>query len=53
MSAVEPNACTWCGIGQRDHYRQWTTAAGWHKWTEPTDEQRKARMLARRTRRTT
>lgn len=49
---TEPNACRWCGIGRREHMQRWTAAAGWHGWTEPTDEQRKARMLARRARRT-
>lgn len=46
--AAEPNGCRHCGAAQRFHCQRWTDAAGWHTWTEPTDEQRKARMLARR-----
>jgi hypothetical protein len=50
---IEPNACTWCDIGQREHLQRWTRSAGWHTWAAPTDEQRLERMLARRVRRTT
>ncbi|MDH6710107.1 hypothetical protein P3T27_006856 [Kitasatospora sp. MAA19] len=44
-----PNGCRWCGIDERVHARQWVEEAGWHAWTSPTGEQRKARMKARRT----
>lgn len=27
--------------------QRWTTGAGWHQWTEPTQEQILARMKAR------
>ena len=43
-----PNGCRWCGIAKAEHYRQWKLPAGWHVWADPTDEQRKERMLARR-----
>ncbi len=43
-----PNGCRWCGINERSHARQWVEEAGWHAWTTPTSEQRKARMKARR-----
>ncbi len=45
---AEPSGCRWCGIGKRRHGRQWTDDAGWHPWEQPTREQIKARMLARR-----
>lgn len=45
---VNPNGCRHCGIDQRRHARQWTEQAGWHTWTQPTQEQMKARMKARR-----
>lgn len=47
-ASVDPNACHWCGITQRGHGRQWTAQAGWHGWEQPTQEQIKAHMLARR-----
>lgn len=28
--------------------QHWTTEAGWHPWTQPTQQQIKARMRARR-----
>ena len=47
-----PSGCRWCGIDQRDHAQRWTPPSkggpGWHKWAQPTQEQIKARMLARR-----
>lgn len=47
-ATVEPNACHWCGIPKRGHGQQWIAQAGWHSWTQPTQNQIKARMLARR-----
>lgn len=41
-------ACRHCPHSEREHMQRWTTAAGWHQWTPPTDQQRLARMLARR-----
>ena len=45
---MEPSACTWCGIAQRPHGRQYADAAGWHAWEQPSQEQILARMKARR-----
>ncbi|MGW5477655.1 hypothetical protein [Streptomyces sp. NPDC004008] len=44
----EPSACRWCGIPQREHAQRWAKPVGWHRWEQPTQEQIKARMLARR-----
>ena len=44
----EPNACRWCGVPQRGHFQLWKPPVGWHTFAEPTDEQRLARMKARR-----
>ncbi|WP_242890160.1 hypothetical protein [Actinomadura litoris] len=44
----EPSGCRWCGLAEREHLQRWALGAGWHGWTEPTQKQRKARMLARR-----
>lgn len=46
-----PNGCRWCGIEKLRHYQRWTEPVGWHGHVEPTDDQRLARMLARRTER--
>jgi hypothetical protein len=45
---MEPSACTWCGIAERGHARQYADAAGWHVWAQPSQEQVLARMKARR-----
>ena len=51
-AVAEPSACQHCGIPRRQHYQHWTKAAGWHQWVAPSQEQIKARMLARRAART-
>ena len=43
----DPMGCRRCGIGQRGHGIQ-GGAGGSHTWEKPTQEQIKARMLARR-----
>jgi len=43
-----PNGCTHCGIEKQGHAQQWLPGPGWHTWTEPTQDQIKARMRARR-----
>lgn len=43
-----PNGCRWCGLDARGHFQRWKEPVGWHKWTAPTDAQRKERMLARK-----
>lgn len=48
MAETSPNGCTHCGIEARDHANRWTQAAGWHRWTPPTDAQRLERMRARK-----
>jgi len=49
MTLPAPSSCRHCGIEQRGHCHRWTSPAGWHQWTPPTNAQIKARMLARRT----
>jgi hypothetical protein len=44
-----PNGCRWCGHDRRLHCQMWRASARWHKWTEPTNAQRLARMRARHT----
>jgi hypothetical protein len=52
---ADPSGCRWCGVDQRDHMQRWTPPSkdgpGWHKWTPPTQQQTKDRMIARRARR--
>lgn len=45
---TNPMGCAECGIDQRGHGRQHTQAAGWHMWQQPTQQQIKQRMRARR-----
>jgi hypothetical protein len=40
--------CRWCGIDQPDHADWWVPEVGWHRWTQPTQEQIKQRMRERR-----
>ncbi|TVZ96506.1 hypothetical protein [Streptomyces sp. BK340] len=47
MSAPNPMGCARCGIDQRGHGIQ-AGADGSHTWEQPTPEQIKERMLARR-----
>jgi hypothetical protein len=44
----EPNGCAHCGVVQRSHGRRYISGVGMHAWERPSDEQVKARMLARR-----
>lgn len=43
-----PNGCRWCGADRQDHDQRWVPEVRWHGWESPTSEQRKQRMLARR-----
>lgn len=43
-----PDGCRWCGHERRSHGQLWKPSVGFHKWAEPTDAQRLARMKARR-----
>jgi len=45
---ITPSACRHCGIPQREHYQQWKSGPGWHRWEPPTDRQILARMQIRR-----
>lgn len=46
---ITPNGCRWCGLPliQPAHGRQWHPSVGLHAWEQPTQDQIKARMLAR------
>ncbi|WP_406444428.1 hypothetical protein OHB14_36415 [Streptomyces sp. NBC_01613] len=44
----EPYGCKHCGTEKRSHGRRYVLSAGVHSWERPSDEQVKARMLARR-----
>lgn len=46
--APMPNACRWCGKNDREHSTEWVASVGFHRWATPTPQQRRARMLARR-----
>ena len=43
-----PNGCRFCGVDRETHLQRWAPGVEWHRWAVPTDEQRKARLLARR-----
>jgi len=51
-SEFPTSGCRWYGIERHEHVQRWAAGAGWHKWEQPTQTQFKARMLARRARRT-
>lgn len=46
--AVSPSACRWCCRDERSHSLEWAELVGYHPWEEPTIDQRRERMLARR-----
>ncbi|MCX9190934.1 hypothetical protein C3Y87_05800 [Carbonactinospora thermoautotrophica] len=50
LEAPSPDGCRWCGFEARKHALVWVPSRGWHSWQAPTPAQRKARMLARRNR---
>lgn len=45
---ASPTACGVCAINEREHAQRWRPPVGWHQWQHPTQQQIKARMLARR-----
>jgi hypothetical protein len=47
-TVIEPNGCRHCGEGRRMHFSRYAEGVGYHQWTEPTNEQRLARMHLRR-----
>ena len=50
-NATPTDGCQHCGLPAREHMQRWKPEPGWHKWVEPTQEQIKERMLARRAQR--
>lgn len=52
MAMTNPMGCRWCGLDKRPHMQQWSPPSkggpGWHVWEQPTQQQIKDRMLARR-----
>lgn len=47
-TAPEPNSCRYCGRNQLDHGLYSVRSVGLHSYAEPTNEQRKARIRARK-----
>lgn len=47
-TAPTPSGCRWCGTEQGGHGRRWIPGKDMHSWEQPTQQQVKARMLARR-----
>jgi hypothetical protein len=47
-TAPTPFGCRWCGLEEYGHMQWWLPGRGFHCWTQPTQAQIKARMLARR-----
>jgi len=43
-----PFGCRWCGTERSGHGRRYLPGRGMHAWEQPTQDQIKARMLARR-----
>ncbi|MFD0851353.1 hypothetical protein ACFQ07_03945, partial [Actinomadura adrarensis] len=48
VQAEVMSGCRHCGRDRRVHFRRWTDEAGWHSFEDPTTEQIKLRMFARR-----
>ncbi|GGM77297.1 hypothetical protein GCM10012275_54960 [Longimycelium tulufanense] len=46
---IDPNACRWCNVPEREHYQRWKPPVGWHRFQQPIDAQRLMRMRVRRT----
>lgn len=45
-TAPPVNGCRWCGDQWGGHGLQFVRGHGLHRWTAPTDAQRKARLKA-------
>ncbi|MDN3244113.1 hypothetical protein TR631_33695 [Streptomyces rochei] len=45
---TEPFGCRHCGVPKSQHGRRYHREAGVHQWQQPTPEQIKDRMRARR-----
>ena len=48
VNSKNPNGCKHCGIDYQIHCQRYHDDVGWHGWTQPTQDQIKARMLKRR-----
>jgi hypothetical protein len=55
VTAIVPSACRWCDVPEQEHLQRWSAeyravhgTTGWHVYEQPTEEQRRQRMLARR-----
>lgn len=48
LEAAVPSGCRWCSRERGDHGFSYAASAGYHRWCEPTSQQRLARMQARR-----
>lgn len=48
QTAPNPDGCQHCGVDEDEHMQRWKPPVGWHAWEQPTQEQRLARMQARR-----
>ncbi|MFF6866679.1 hypothetical protein [Streptomyces ardesiacus] len=48
MTIPNPMGCAECDIDRDRHARQYSETAGWHTWQQPTQQQIKDRMRARR-----
>lgn len=48
QAEADPSGCRWCGVPEREHLQRWKKPVGWHTWEQPTQEQIKERMHARR-----
>ncbi|GAA3878567.1 hypothetical protein GCM10022243_49100 [Saccharothrix violaceirubra] len=44
---VAPNACAYCDIDREHHLQRHAPGISWHRWTEPSDALRLARMRHR------
>jgi hypothetical protein len=44
VRALPINGCRYCGAEQREHAQRWVEGVGWHGYTTPSDELRKARL---------
>lgn len=51
--APNPFGCRWCGVAAGNHGSRYVSSQGMHAWEQPTNDQVKARMQARRTARST
>lgn len=46
ITLPSPNSCKFCGIDMQNHGDRSSAEVGLHMWEAPTNQQRKARMIA-------